>query len=327
MDIDLPGASRIAKGQLPLRVLSEQDVERLLEPNRLLDALADGFRRMERGEVQEPPRPELSLAGGFILCMPAGGATYLPTVKMVSVFEGNLGRGLPNHLALIVLFDPETGAPTCVMDGTFVTGIRTAAAAVLSVDILSRSDSRVATLIGAGVQGRLHLRLLPLVRDLDEILITSRHTEDAEHLASLEPRARPVADVRGAVEGSDIVCLATHSARPVIDARWVAAGTHVTSVGYHPPDGELPRDLLASGRVVVESEAALQDPPVGCAELAGFHEVVTLGAVLEGTAPGRAGPREVTVYKAMGVGMEDMVAANLVHAAAVRDGVGTVATY
>jgi alanine dehydrogenase len=327
MELDVPGAARIRKGNLPLRVLAEEDVERLLDPEALLASLARGFRSLARGEIDEPPRPELSLPAGFILTMPASGPGYLPTVKMVSVFDGNLRRGLPNHIALIVVLDPETGAPTAVMDGTYITGIRTAAAAVLTVDALSREDSRVATIVGAGVQGSHHLRLLPLVRDLEEIRIVSSHLEDAEHFASLEPLARPVADVREAVEGADVICLATHAPRPVIDASWVAPGTHVTSVGYHPPEGELPRELLVGNRVVVESDAALEPPPVGCAELAGCEGAVTLGAVLEGTEPGRTREEQITVYKAMGVAMEDLVAANLVHAAAANEGSGTLATY
>ncbi len=159
-------------------------------------------------------------AKGFCLAMPAWRPGMQLTIKIVNVFDGNLASNLPNHLALINLFDPETGATTCVMDGTFITGIRTAASAVLSARLLSRPQSRVATVIGAGVQGREHLRLLPLVRDLDHINVCSLHVADAQKLAAHSAIARPAADVAAAVRESDIVCLATHSPVPVIEPEW-----------------------------------------------------------------------------------------------------------
>src|SRR5262249_17382522 len=149
-------------------------------------------------------------------------------VKVVTVFDGNLARGLPNHLAVIDLFDPETGAVTCVMDATYITGVRTAAAAVVSHRLLARADGRIATIVGAGVHAPRHLRLLPLVPALDEIQVCSLELAHAERLARLHPRARAVGDVRAAVERSDVVCLATDSPTPVIEAGWVRAGTHVS---------------------------------------------------------------------------------------------------
>src|SRR6185295_4778847 len=119
---------------------------------------------------QSPARTELSVPGkGFSLAMPSWRPGLQLTVKIVNVFDGNLDIDLPNHLALINLFDPDTGATSCVMDGTYITGIRTAASAVLSARMLSRSGSRIATVIGAGVQGREHVRLLPLIRDFEHI--------------------------------------------------------------------------------------------------------------------------------------------------------------
>jgi ornithine cyclodeaminase/alanine dehydrogenase-like protein (mu-crystallin family) len=243
-------------------------------------------------------------------------------VKVVNVFDGNLSIGLPNHLATVNLFDPDTGAIRCVMDATFITGIRTAAAAALSHRLLSRSDSRVATIVGAGVQAREHLRLLPLVRPLDEIQICSLEFVHAERLARLHPKAHAVRDVEQAVRRSDLVCLATHSPSPVIDESWVRAGTHVSSVGYHPPAGELPPALASSGRLFVESLDALAAPPVGCAELKAVSGATTLGAVANDPRLGRANAAEVTVYKAMGIAMEDLVAADLAYRCARNKGSG-----
>jgi alanine dehydrogenase len=318
-----PAAFEVSKGTQKVIALSEAEVARLLEPSALLRELEASFGALARGEVQCPPRPQISVPGyGFSLAMASWQPGMQICVKVVNVFDGNLQRGLPNHLAIVNLFDPETGAATCVMDATYITGIRTAAAAVLSHKLLSRPESRVATIVGAGVQGREHLRLLPLVRDLDLIQICSLEFEHAERLAQLHPNARAVRRFDQAVGQSDIVCLATHSPTPAIDAAWVKPGTHVSSVGYHPPLGELPVSLARKSRLFVETMDAFAAPPVGCAELRDIDpsRATTLGDVVNDPRRGRSSASEVTVYKAMGIAMEDMVAANLAYRRARQSG-------
>jgi alanine dehydrogenase len=318
-------AFEVEKGTRQLLSLSEVEVVQHLDPAELLAELRASFGAMARGEVQCPPRPQITIPGkGFSLAMSAWQPGMEICVKVVNVFEGNLAWGLPNHLAILNLFDAETGAVTCVMDATYITGIRTAAAAVLSHQLLSRQESRIATIVGAGVQAREHLRLLPLVRDLDEIQICSLEFEHAERLAPLYPKARAVRDAQTAIERSDIVCLTTHSAAAVIEPGWVRQGTHVSSVGYHPPDGELPRAIVRANRIFVETMDAFAPPPVGCAELIGVDPThgTTLGDVVNDRRKGRARESEITIYKAMGIAMEDMVAANLAYRAARRSGAG-----
>ena len=317
-------AFEIGKGLRKVLTLSEADVERCLGLPELLDGLQDGFRALERGEVQSPQRPEIKVPGkGFSLAMPGWRPGLQVAVKVVNVFDGNLALGLPNHLAMILLFDPDTGLTTCVMDGTYITAIRTAGAAVLSTRLLARKDARVATLIGAGVQGRQHLRLLPLVRDFDRINVCSLVHEDAVKLAATDPRARPVLDVEAAVRESDVICMTAHSPTPTLQAAWVRPGTHVSSVGFYPPDGELPPELARNHSLFVEDRDAFQPTPVGCGELAGLDpaRAATLGAVALGAA-GRRDDAEITVYKAMGIGMEDLVAANLAYRKALEAKVG-----
>jgi ornithine cyclodeaminase/alanine dehydrogenase-like protein (mu-crystallin family) len=263
-------AFEIRKGTRQVMTLSETEVEKYLDPRELLAGLEDGFRGLELGEVQSPPRPKLSVAGkGFSLAMPAWQPGMQLTVKIVNVFEGNLEIDLPNHLALINLFDPNTGATSCVMDGTYITGMRTAASAVLSARMLSRSESRIATVIGGGVQGHEHIRLLPLIRDFERINVCSLRFEDAQKLAAQSEIARATADVEAAVRESDIVCLAAHSPTPVIRPEWAKLGAHVSSVGYYPPHGELPKDLAREHRLFVETLDAFQPPPVGCGRTRG----------------------------------------------------------
>src|SRR4051812_37680742 len=251
-------------------VINREEVERLLDPAELLRALADGFRALSAGRIAAPERNELAMPGeAFLLGMPGHRAGAHMTVKVVTVFERNLARGLPSHLATIGLYDPDTGACTCLMDGTAITALRTSAAAVLSADLLAHPGARVAAVIGAGVQAEHHLRLLPLVRDLAEIRVASLVPAEAEQLAARHPLAHAVRDVEAAVRGADVIALATHAAQPVLEPGWVAPGAHVTSVGYRPPAGELPLPLLDTARVFVETRLAYAPPPAGCAELQG----------------------------------------------------------
>ena len=198
-------AFEIKKGTRQVMTLIEAEVEKYLELRELLNGLEDGFRGIELGEIQSPPRPKLSVAG-----MASGHANYGENCQRLRWQCGY--RDLPNHLALINLFDPGTGATSCVMDGTYITGIRTATSAVLSARMLSRNKSRIATVIGAGIQGREPLRLLPLLRDLERVNMCSLRFEDAQKLES---------------------------------------GAHVSSVGYCPPDGEVPKEPASEHHLFV----------------------------------------------------------------------------
>ncbi len=304
--------------------LNRAEVESLLDLGELLAGLRDGFTALTTGEVTAPGRNELTMPDeAFLLGMPGRLRDGAMMVKIVTVFESNLDRDLPSHLATIAVHDAETGACQAFIDGTYITAIRTSAAAAVAADVLAREDSRVLTIIGAGVQGEHHLRTFPLVRDFDEIRICSLYAEDAHRLAALHPRAHAVDDPAAAVRGADVVALATHAAQPVIEPGWIAPGTHVSSVGYRPPDGELPRTLLDN--LFVETREAFEPTPVGCAELAGRdpERATEIGEVLLGRRPGRTSADEITVYKAMGHVVEDIVAAEVVLRAARQRSVGS----
>ncbi len=309
----------------PLIVISHAEVLRLVDPARMIEALADGFKALSSGKVQTPPRPMVSIPdGNFGMSMLAWMPGSPITVKNVNVFHDNHTRSLESHQALISLFDGGTGVPLAVLDGASITGLRTAACAVLSVRECARTDARVATVVGAGVQGRDHARLLHLARRFDEIRIFARNPELAARAAKGVPGARVVTDLEAAVRSSDVVCLTTSSATAVIRTDWIGPGTHVASVGYAPPGSELPLDLIAKSRVIVEAKSAFQPAPVGCAELSGRDAsgAAELGEVLLGLKPGRTSAAEITLYKSMGNAMEDMVVANLAYDEAVRTGAG-----
>jgi alanine dehydrogenase len=306
-------------------VLDRATVEQLLDPGELMQALADAFRALTRGEVVAPDRNQLAMPGGdFLLSMPGRMGDGLMAVKVVTLFEANVAAGIPAHLATIGLYDPQTGTCRAFMDGTYITAIRTSAAAALACDLLARPDARVLAILGAGVQAEHHLQTFPLVRELAEIRVASLRHEQARRVAAGHPRARAVESAEEAVRGADVVALVTNAGRPVLDPAWLSPGAHVSSVGYKPPEGELPRELARTGHLFVETHKAMAPPPVGCGELRDVEpgEATELGELLLGRAQGRRDPDEITVYKAMGHVVEDIAAAELVLAAAQRTQAG-----
>jgi ornithine cyclodeaminase/thiomorpholine-carboxylate dehydrogenase len=175
------------------------------------------------------------------------------------------------------------------------------------------------------VLGHTHLKVIGTLVGIEEIWIASKSFSQAQALAAHDSRARAVDSVQEAVSHADIVCLCTSSAEPVIQKDWFKEGVHISSVGYRPPGGELPRDLVESSHIFVESKVAFNAPPVGCAELQGLdpESGTELGEMLLQRQSGRRSQKETTVYKSMGHAMEDLVAANLVYQKAIIQGVGT----
>jgi ornithine cyclodeaminase/alanine dehydrogenase-like protein (mu-crystallin family) len=239
------------------------------------------------------------------------------SVKLVTVFHEN--KNVPAHQATITLFDSETGTPVAFMDGEYITAMRTAAGAIISAKHLARKGSRSLAIIGAGVLGHAHLKMIRTLVSIEEIWIASKDFSQAQALAALDSRARAVDSVKEAVSHADIICLCTSSAEPVVQADWLKEGVHISSVGYRPPGGELPCDLVELSHIFVESKVAFNAPPIGCAELQGLDPGLgtELGEMLLKRRPGRRSEKETTIYKSMGHAMEDLVAANLVYQKAI----------
>jgi len=302
-------------------VLTRSDVEELLDLDALMGALARAHEELSSGATSMPPRIAAMTAKGLLGAMPA----YLPSAglgcKLVTLFPGNTDR--PSHQAAIVLFDPENGTPVALMDGTYITATRTAAAAALAARLLARADAKILAIIGTGVQAHTHARAFGAIRDWAEIRVAGRDPGKTAALAAeLGARATSFED---AVRGADVVAAATHSAEPVVRAEWVAPGTHVSSVGYAVPGSELDPELVRAATIVVESrESSFAPPPGGAAELAGVDpaSVAELGELVSGSRRGRATPVEITLYKSVGVAVQDLAAAALVLAAAKEREVG-----
>jgi ornithine cyclodeaminase/alanine dehydrogenase-like protein (mu-crystallin family) len=255
-------------------------------------------------------------------------AGYVPgvalEVKLVSVFPGNHGHDVPSHQALIALFNEADGTPLALMDGTYITAIRTGGTAAVATRALSRQDSSVLAILGAGVQGGSHLETFTHVRSFKEIRVASRDTAKAAVLAARHPMARVAATFEEAVRGADVVACCTDAREPVIRREWLKAGAHVSSVGgtFGP---EVDPATMAAGKVFVEWRgAATNDPPAGAHELQGLDEstITEVGEVLAGTKPGRTSDHDLTIYKSTGHAVEDAATASLVYARALAEGAG-----
>ena len=289
-------------------VLSQEEVERLLDVDQLLDALERAFVELSAGRASVPPRIAAFSERGLLGAMP-GYVDGVLAAKLVTLFPDHE----PSHQALIAVFDAETGTPTAVMDGTHITAVRTGGGSAVATRALARDDARVLTILGAGVQGRSHLDAVGRVRDFQEVRIASRNPEHA-HAFAEETGATAVDTFEEAVAGADVVCACTSTAEPVLRRDWLDPGTHVTSVGSSMDGPELDRETVTAGLLVIESRVAFQPPPAGSHELQGLDPsvAVELGEVLSGSHPGRTSAEEITVYKSMGHAVEDAAAAAIV---------------
>jgi alanine dehydrogenase len=297
-------------------VLSQEDVRRLLDVDELIDALADAFVDVSAGRASVPPRVAAFVPEkGLLAAMPGYAAGVLET-KLVSVFPDHE----PSHQALIAVFDPETGTPLALTDGTYITATRTAAASALSTRLLAREDSRVLAILGTGVQARSHLDAVTRVRDFEEVRVAGRSREQAEALG-----VAVVGSFDAAVREADVVCACTDASAPVLRRAWLASGTHVTSVGASRDGPELDEGTVRADVLAVESRVAFEPYPSGAHELQGLDPAaaVELGELVAGTRPGRTSREQITVYKSMGHAAEDAAAARLVYERALREGAGT----
>jgi ornithine cyclodeaminase len=306
-------------------LLSQQEVQDLLDLDALVDALADAHRELSEGKASMPPRiAALAERNGLLGAMPA----YLPSAglacKLVSLFPENRDRH--THQALIAVFDQTNGTPVALMDGTYITATRTAAGSALATRLLAREDARVLAVLGAGVQARTHADALRRVRDFGEIRIASRDAARAAELAR-ELGAEAAGSFEEAVRGADVVAATTHATEPIVLREWLEPGAHVNSVGANPAGrGEVDPAIVRDAAVLAVEfrESTLAPPPAGASE---FREgappsVVELGELVAGTKPGRASLEEITLYKSVGVAVQDAAAAALVLAAARERSVG-----
>jgi alanine dehydrogenase len=287
-------------------VLSRREVEELLDLDALLDALAAAHAELSAGDASLVPRVGAFAADGILGAM----VGYAPSAglgcKLVTLFPENRDR--PTHQAAIALFDPATGTPVALMDGTYITAMRTAAAAALATRLLARPDAGVLAILGTGVQSRSAQEMFPRAHEFAEVRVAGR------------------GEFEDAVRGADVVHATTASREPVVRLDWLGPGTHVSSVGYGAGGSELDPAIVEQADVVVveQRDSAFAPLPAGAPELEprGRDRVVELGEVIAGTAVGRTSGEQITLYKSVGVAVQDLAAAALVLAAARERGTG-----
>jgi ornithine cyclodeaminase len=323
-------------------ILSEAEVTEHLAMRECIEAMAEVLGVLARGEAEMPLRSVLRGAGsaGFLGLMPAyrGGERPVYGLKAVCIFPANPKLGLDAHQGTVTLFDGETGRPTAVLGASALTSIRTAAVTALATRLLARADAAELAIIGSGVQARAHLRALMLVRPFTAVRIYSPNAEHArsfvaageqEHGGAVSFAAAQSA--RDAVSGADVVVTATNSATPVIERDWLAPGAHVNAIGASLPSSReldvatiAAAELFADSRESAANEAGEFRLALSEGAIAGpDHIRAELGEVVIGARPGRSGPGALTVFRSLGLAVEDLAAAELAVASARRAGAGT----
>ena len=316
-----------------LRILSAADVRAATDMPAAIDAMRDAFGALASGRATVPVRLALETSHGVSLFMPA----HLEepdrlAAKVVSVNPGNASKGLPAIHAVVLVLEADTGRPQALMDGTFLTALRTGAVGGLAADLMARADATTVALFGAGVQARTQLEAVRCVRDVEEVRVVSRSGDSADRLVDeLEGiRARRVDDSDEALAGADIVIAATSSSTPVFDGARVEAGTHVTGVGSYTTEmREVDTELIRRARVIVDQrEAILEEAgdiagPIADGAVDESVMVAELGDVVLGRIAGRTHDDEVTFFKSVGNAVQDVAVAARVLEAANRDGLGT----
>ena len=319
----------------------------------LIATMAAALAQFSAGHVQQPLRTVLVVpgrsaartspaasasdasGGGFCGVMPA----FVPTpsalgAKLVTVYESNRTRGLPTHLATIILLDPDTGELVAILDGRYVTEARTAAVSAVSVKHLARADARVLAIVGSGVQARSHIEALTRVRQFEEVRVWGR--DPARRFALVEEmlprvgaRLVPVESPQDAVQGADVIALVTAAREPIVARTWIADGAHICAVGACRPDQrEMETALVRDARLFVDSRSgALAEAgdiviPMEEGAITPAHIAAELGAVINGAADGRRAADEITIFKSLGMAVEDVAAARLAWERASERGLG-----
>ncbi|HEY7399070.1 MAG TPA: ornithine cyclodeaminase family protein [Gaiellaceae bacterium] len=313
---------------MTVRVLDEETVRRLLPMPDCIDAMADVLAGLARDELYNPlrfvvrPPGESSLMG----LMPAhrSGDSPLWSLKALTIFPGNSARGLDSHQGFVALFDGETGAPRAILNAGGITAVRTAAVSGVATRLLARADVSTLAILGTGTQARSHLDAMHAVRDFDRVVAWSasgRSLDGAESVGSAEE----------AVRDADVICTVTALAEPIVARDWLKAGVHVNAVGSSIPTArELDSATMAAAALFVDrrestvNEAGDYLVPLREGALDESHIRAELGEILTGAAEGRRSDDELTVFKSLGLAVEDLAAAEYVLARAEAEGAGEV---
>lgn len=313
-----------------MRYIDRDEVARRLTYEICIPIVRDAMIAFSRGETKQVLRSIIPLSDGRLFgIMPGAMGSHAPFgAKLISVFHGNFARGIQSHQGVVVLFDPDTGAPVCIVDAGEITAIRTASASAVATDVLARKDARRLTLLGYGEQAQTHARAIRKVRNIETITVWGRSLERASAFAGkmqaeLRVPVSAAASVGDAVAEADIICTVTSAPEPILNGEWVWPGTHVNVVGssYAGP-AEIDNDLVVRSRFIVDSREGVvaQGAEFLRARAAGLigddHIAGEIGEVLAGKLEGRRSAEEITIYKSLGHVVQDLASAWALYAKA-----------
>lgn len=319
-------------------IVSQPEVARLLPMPECIEAMAEALRAVARGEVVLPLRQVVPLPRhlGALASMPA----YIESpramaVKVIAVFPGNHGTAFDSHQGAVLLFEGEHGSLRAILDASEITAIRTAAASGLATRLLAREDAADLAILGSGVQARTHLAAMLAVRHVRRVRVWSPNAENRDRFIEYERRrhnvrVEPAASAQSAVAGADLVCTTTSAREPVLRGKWIAAGAHVNAVGSSVKTArELDTEAVRRCRLFVDRrESTLNEAgdfliPKAEGAIGDDHIQGEIGEILLGKVQGRESDQEITLFKSLGLAVEDLAAAQLVYAKAVEQEVGT----
>ena len=316
---------------MSVRIIDEHDVRRLLPMTECIDVMADALASLARDELHNPLRFVVRPPGEETLMglMPAHRWAPVPlySLKTVVIAPGNAARGLDSHQGFVALFDGETGETRALLNAGAITAVRTAAVSGVATRLLAREDARTLAILGAGIQAKAHLEAMRAVRDFDRVLVWSRTPGRAAELDGVEEAATAEAAVRGA----DVVVTATSAPEPILFRKWLKEGAHVNATGSSiPTTRELDTATMVAASLFVDRrESTLNEAgdylfPMREGAIGPEHVRGELGEILIGAVPGRTSEDELTVFKSLGLAVEDLAAAEHVLRRAEAENAGTV---
>ena len=317
-------------------VLNDSDVNRMLTMPKCIEIMTQTLSALARGEATMPLRTVFPIPDGAFAVMPAALANPSTVgAKLITVLPKNNSSKYDSHQGAVLLFDTDTGSLLAVMDASSITQIRTAAVSGVATNTLAKKSATSLGILGAGAQGYSHLDAIMAVRPLKTVKVWSRNSATADKLASVAREkygvdAQAVGSAKEACTNTDIICAATAATEPVLLGEWLAPGAHVNAVGASQNHArEIDSAAVVRSRLYVDRrESALKEPgdiitPIRNGEITADHIVGEVGEVLIGKAPGRANDQEITLFKSLGLAIEDLASAHFLYAEAKRQGAGT----
>jgi ornithine cyclodeaminase/alanine dehydrogenase-like protein (mu-crystallin family) len=316
-------------------ILSEKDLQQVLSMGKVISAVEEGFRAIASGDTVIPERLHLGVGGiGTLLEMPAYSHSLQALgTKIVSVFPNNAERGIATVQSVYLLLDSQTGVPLSLMEGRFITGIRTAATSAVATRLMAAPGPKRLGLFGAGVQARFHFEAMIQVADVEEVFISSRTlnraSELAEEIRRSHERACRITSAEEAASTCDLICLCTSSPTPLFDGKLLRAGAHINAVGaYTPATRELDTEAVRRARVIIDArqaagrEAGELVMAISEGAVDRSHVKGDLADLVSGRVRGRESPDEITLFKSCGLAIEDLVTAALAYREASLAGTG-----